>query len=118
MMYGVLPFLQVIARKTFALLVVVSLALLCGGDLLIAGARACGDHPCCAKGACKMMPKNGARLDRCGDAQQAKTPDVAPMVLASAAASWRLAVGGWQSTTVASTVHDGAILGVDRPPRG
>jgi len=107
----------VIVRKTLALLVVVSLALLCCGDLLAAGTRACGDHPCCIKGACKMTPKGGARLDRCGD-QQAKTPEVAPVVFTPAATSWPLAVGRWPMTRATLAARDGASFGVDRPPRG
>jgi hypothetical protein len=106
----------VIARKIQALLLAASLAALCCGDLFAAGARACGDHPCCVKGACKMMPKSGARLDRCGD-KQASAPETAPVVLAAAtAAGWPLAVGRWPLAVVLIT-SDGASFGIKRPPR-
>jgi len=95
---------------------IVSLALLCCGDLLAAGTRACGNHPCCVKGACKMMPKSGARFDRCGD-KQATTPEAAPVVLPAHTPGWQLAVGGWQSTVGGTSVLEGASLRIDRPPR-
>jgi hypothetical protein len=103
-------------RKIQALLLVAALALLCGGDLVAAGTRACGNHPCCVKGACKMMPKSGARLDRCGE-KQISVPEIAPVLLAAAQPSWQLAVGSWQLITLATDVRDGASFDVDRPPR-
>jgi hypothetical protein len=95
---------------------IVSLALLCSGDLLAAGSRACGNHPCCVKGACKMMPKNGARLDRCGD-PQASAPQMAPVVLAAAGPGWPLPVDHGPMATITLAEHDGVLFGIDRPPR-
>ena len=104
-------------RSLVAFLMTIALAILCGNDLLTAGTRACGDHPCCTKGVCKMMPKSGERLERCGE-QRAATPEVSPVVLVSQATSWRLSVDSCPLSAGVIATRAGARFSVDRPPRG
>jgi hypothetical protein len=102
-------------RSLVAFLMTIALAMLCGSDLLFARARGCGPHPCCVKGACKMMPKSGARFDRCGE-DQPRAPE-SPMLL-TAVGDFVIAIpSSPASPALAIIAIDGASFAVDRPPR-
>ena len=103
-------------RSLVAFLMTIAFAILCAGDLLSAGARVCGAHPCCAKGVCKMMPKSGARFDRCGDDQTiAPQPPIMLTAIRAVGADVR---SSSSAAIVVAAVSDGASFAVDRPPRG
>ena len=102
-------------RSLVAFVMITALVALNGSDLL-ARTNGCGPHPCCAKGACKMMPKSGARFDRCGD-DQPNAPQ-SPMLLTSVAAL-AVAVHTVPSPLArAALTFGGASFRIDRPPRG
>lgn len=102
-------------RSLVAFVMITALAALNGSDLL-ARTSGCGPHPCCAKGACKMMPKSGARFDRCGD-DRPDTPQ--PPMLLTPAAGLTVAVHTVPSPLArAAVTFGGAPFRIDRPPRG
>lgn len=103
-------------RSLVALVIITALTAWSGSDLL-ARTRGCGPHPCCVKGACKMMPKSGARLDRCGDPNPADAPHP-PMLLSSTGSDGVLVSSSITERTVLALTAEGATRGVDRPPRG
>lgn len=62
-----------------------------------------------------MMPKSGARFERCGDdAVAAPQP---PIVLTAASSLEVDLAFASASHAVSMAIRDGAPLGVDRPPR-
>src|SRR5882724_2964559 len=103
------------ARTSVAFLMIFALAAMCGSDLF-ARARGCGPHPCCAKGACKMMPKGGARFDRCGETDPTNAPQ-SPMLLTSVGGFVIAVVTIPSAAAITPIITDGASFAVDRPPR-
>jgi hypothetical protein len=103
-------------RSLVAFLMTIALAMVCGSDLLFARARGCGPHPCCVKGACKMMPKSGARFDRCGDDQPNTVQS--PMLLTTVDGFVMAILSSPSAAAITAAAIDGASFGVDRPPRG
>jgi hypothetical protein len=103
-------------RSLVAFVMITALVALNGSDLL-ARTNGCGPHPCCAKGACKMMPKSGARLDRCGDPDPTDTPQP-PMMLSFTSGDALSFSTSVTSLAVVALTSAGAAFGVDRPPRG
>src|SRR5258707_934868 len=106
-------------RSLVAFLMTIAFTIVCGSDLLLARGRACGPHPCCTKGACKMTPKSGARVDRCeADPTNTEQQQQSPMLFASIDS---FVVDGQPPAAngqrIATAVPDGASFGVDRPPR-
>jgi hypothetical protein len=96
----------------------IAFTFVCGSDLLLARGRACGPHPCCTKGACKMTPKSGARVDRCDAAatntEQQQSPVLFPSIDGFVIGAQPPTANGQPIT---AAVTDGASFGVDRPPR-
>ena len=104
-------------RRSFvAFLMTIAFAILCAGDLLSASTRVCGAHPCCTKGVCKMMPKSGARFDRCGDDQT--TAPQPPMMLTAIRPLVVDVRASSSAAIITANVSDGTSFAVDRPPRG
>ena len=104
-------------RSLVAFVMITALAALSGSDLLAARIRGCGPHPCCAKGICKMTPKSGARVDRCGTDQINAPESTSPMLLTSIDGFVLAVLSSPTHPTITIAVADGASFGVDRPPR-
>src|SRR5437870_13911531 len=104
-------------RPLVAFLMTIAFTIVCGSDLLFARAQGCGPHPCCAKGVCKMTPKSGARVDRCGTDQINAPESTSPMLLTSIDGFVLAVLSSPTHPTITIAVADGASFGVDRPPR-
>ncbi len=87
----------------------------CCGNILVPR-KACGAHPCCAKGVCSMTSMGlGLRLDRCpDDAQKAPDPPITLTVMASPVIA-AIVTTAYSAPT--SRARDGLPAGIDRPPR-
>src|SRR5258705_13344099 len=105
-------------RSLVAFLMTIAFTIVCGSDLLLARGRACGPNPCCTKGACKMTPKSGARVDRCDANPPITEQQESPILFASIdsfVVDGQLPTANGQPITPA--IPDGTSFGVDRPPR-
>jgi hypothetical protein len=103
------------SRRSVAFLLTIALAILCAGDLLASRSRGCGPHPCCIKGACKMMPKSGARFDRCPDDQRSAS---VPLIVLAAVDSLIVDIlAAPAPVAIIDPSSDGTSRNVDRPPR-